>query len=78
MTATLTRFASWPDVLAHVAAGLPVLYQAPLDHWPRSVVATVRGLRPTKVRVNPLCRDADAFFADAGHLDRFYVRSVVR
>ena len=68
---TLTRFASWADVLRHVASGAETLYHAPMDLTPRTVVATVRGKRPTVVRVVPLSNQCDPFNADAGHLDRF-------
>lgn len=35
-------FDSWDDVLAHVRAGLPIYYQAPLDSRPIRIGAAVR------------------------------------
>ena len=70
MGQTGQRFHSWDDVLNHVRTGKPISYQAPMDTRPRSVVATSRG-NGRKVRVDPLSRDADAFWADESHLDRF-------
>lgn len=68
----MERFDSWPDLLAHIRAGGSVRYHAPLDVRPVSVLATVRGRTDrAKVRVIPCSRDADPFWADAGHLDRF-------
>ncbi len=74
----LQPFAIWAEVLAHVAAGQPIWYQAPLDYRPVHVQAVLyrhwRGRhvqKPTKVRVYPPSSDCDPFWADAGHLDRF-------
>ena len=75
---TLRPFATWAEVLTHVAGGQPIWYQAPLEYAPVRVQAMpyrrqrgVRLQKPTKVRVYPPSSDCDPFWADAGHLDRF-------
>ncbi len=68
--ASFVPFPTWDAVLAHVRAGKRTWYHAPLDHRPCYVSAKVRG-NGRKVRVDPMSRDADAFWADEGHLDRF-------
>ncbi len=74
-TRALSRFSSWPEVLAYAATGAPLYYQAPMD------VRAVRiryEARPRTVRIFPpgstgrgRQRTADPFSADAKHLDRF-------
>ena len=74
-------FATWRDVLVHVQASKPIFYQAPLDFRPVRVRVLLhrharRGtqgivLSATVLRVYPPTNDADPFFADARHLDRF-------
>ena len=71
--AMLVPFETWSAVIAHVRSGKPIWYQAPLDARPVSILATVRGENPRKVRVSG-SRDYDTFFADSGHLDRFRQR----
>jgi hypothetical protein len=64
----MNKFASWDDVLAHVASGKVVYYQAPMNWRPVYVVsARVKG---KKIRIGAQ-GDSDAFTADDGHLDRF-------
>lgn len=60
-------FATWTEVLAWVHAGKRIRYHAPLDIFPRHVFARVRGKR---LRIDPLTKDADPFWADSGHLSR--------
>lgn len=68
----LEKFATWDAVLAHVAAGLPVWYYAPLDYRATRLGSSeVRVMRGAKIRIRPPSRDCDPFTADAGHLDRF-------
>jgi len=69
MAKSFAGFASWRDVLDHVASGAPTYYQAPLDYRPVLVAAEPRSRG--RVRVDPLSRDADPFTADHKHLDRF-------
>ena len=69
MAKSFAGFASWRDVLDHVASGAPTYYQAPLDYRPVLVAAELRSRG--RVRVDPLSRDADPFTADHKHLDRF-------
>ena len=65
------RFDSWHDVLAYVAAGRPVYYQAPMMHAPVLIRAKLTKNRRW-VRVYPIYpAEFDAFTADEGHLDRF-------
>jgi hypothetical protein len=61
-------FPDWDSVLAHVSAGNPVYYHAPLDISPVLVGARVSA---KSIRVRPSSRDADPFTADHAHLDRF-------
>lgn len=63
-------FHSWQDVLAYVAAGRPVYYQAPMMARPAFIRAKLTKNR-RNVRLYPDPAEADAFTADAGHLDRF-------
>ncbi|OPZ35979.1 MAG: hypothetical protein BWY99_02108 [Synergistetes bacterium ADurb.BinA166] len=63
-------FASWAQLLDHVRKGKPVSYKAPFDRAHRQVKASVRG-KGQKVRVDQGEQDADPFWADKGHLDRF-------
>lgn len=62
-------FATWAELLDHVAAEYPLAYQAPLDARP--VVITVTRRRDGKLRVTPTFSDAGPFTADEGHLSRF-------
>lgn len=66
---TLQPFATWADVIAHVARGGECWYHAPLDVLPHAVRTELR--KGGKVRVFPWTREADPFTADAGHLSRF-------
>lgn len=68
---TFQAFASWSELLAHVAQ-LPktLWYHAPMDLLPRTVMVT-RVFKNGKVRVVPLTNQADPFTADSGHLSRF-------
>lgn len=63
-------FETWPDLLAHIASGGRVRYQAPLDARPASVIIG-RVFKNGKVRVVPLSNRADPFNADPAHLPRF-------
>lgn len=63
-------FHTWPEVLSHVAAGLPIYYHAPLDLRPRRITIA-RVYQNGKIRVAKPTADCDAFTADAAHLDRF-------
>lgn len=63
----MKSFQAWPEVIAHVKAGLPLFYQAPMDRYPVSIRAKVRG---STLRVHPPTSAADAFTADEKHLDR--------
>jgi hypothetical protein len=65
---TFSPFPTWGEVLAHVEAGLPVYYQAPLDPRPVRIGAK---RRRNRIAVDPLTLDADRFQADAAHLSRF-------
>lgn len=67
----LRAFPDWPAVLRHVRDGRPIWYHAPLDYRPVPVRAKLT-TTSQRVRVSPcLASDADAFTADAGHLERF-------
>lgn len=59
-------FAGWRDILAHVRAGHPIAYHAPLDPSPRWVGALARG-----ERIRILVPQGERFWADRSHLDRF-------
>ncbi len=63
-------FAGWNSVLAHATQGKPLYYQAPLDSRP-VLVRIVKVYKNGKVRIDPLCSDADKFTADFEHADRF-------
>ena len=63
-------FHSWAEVLAHVNAGLPIYYHAPLDFRPRRITIA-RVYKNGKIRVAKPAADVDPFTADATHLDRF-------
>lgn len=76
MTVTYRTFETWPTLLAHVRACLPVYYQAPMDPRPVRVRVQFLGSRfltgeYKQIRVFPPSHDCDPFTADAGHLDRF-------
>jgi hypothetical protein len=68
----LERFASWPDLLAHIESGAVrsegLWYHAPLDILPCSVRVELRARG--KVRVFPWSR-GESFTADEDHLPRF-------
>lgn len=68
----MVKFETWEAVLAHVAAGLPVWYHAPLDYRP-SRLFFLRVMRGAKIRIAPSGKwhSHFSFTADAGHLDRF-------
>jgi hypothetical protein len=67
---TYEAFQSWPQLLDHINAGLPLWYQAPLDVRPAAVTAKVR--KDGRLRVYPhWSSDADPFTADQAHLERF-------
>lgn len=65
------KFESWDEVLAFVDRFGALYYHAPLDARPVRVEVSRRG-RGRKVRVRPPTRDVDPFWADEGHLDRFF------
>lgn len=65
----LTTFDTWTQVLAHVKAGRPTWYRAPLDLLPTRVF--VRVVVAGRVRVDARAFDCDPFDADADHLARF-------
>lgn len=66
-------FATWAAVIAYVRRTGFAWYKAPLDARPVHVRCFVRGKHPRKIRVHPArWREADPFWADAGHLDRFF------
>lgn len=74
---TFRQFDTWAQVIAHVFDNKPIWYQAPLDVRPVPVTAYVivkTGKYTRKVRVIPPSSDADSFWADAGHLERFKMR----
>jgi hypothetical protein len=60
---------AWDKILEHVRAHGFVYYQAPLDPKPVRCPAYVRG-NGRRIRIKPLARDVDAFWADSGHEDR--------
>lgn len=64
----LKEFELWTELVDYIREGGHVWYHAPLDVYPVKVEATARRGR---VRVVPPTRDADPFYADAGHLSRF-------
>lgn len=65
----LQPFDSWAEVLAAARNGEPLWYKAPLDYSARRVHPSyVKGRR---IRIAKPSSDADAFWADSGHLDRF-------
>lgn len=66
-------FPTWNEVLAYVREGKPVYYKAPMDVRPVRVLASVRG-KGQKVRVATGAEAGD-FWADAGHLNRFFRRA---
>ncbi len=77
MTVNLVPFVSWSAFLAYLAGDgradqTPrwVWYRAPLDARAR-MVRILKVYKNGKVRIDPCSADADAFTADAGHLDRF-------
>lgn len=63
-------FHTWADVLAHVTAGLPIYYHAPMDYRPFRI-QIARIYKNGKVRVAKPHMACDGFTADAAHLDRF-------
>jgi hypothetical protein len=63
-------FASWAQLLDHVAAGYQLWYHAPMDYRPAQVSAVVR--KDGKLRCTPIFTGgADPFTADLAHLERF-------
>ena len=69
---TFVPFTTWHAVIEHVRLGKATYCQAPLDYRPVYVLARcgIDQLRDF-IRVTPPSTDADPFWADAGHLDRF-------
>jgi hypothetical protein len=69
----MVGFATWREVLDHVASGAKVYYHAPLSCRPVLVHCTVSGPKSRVVRVHAseTDREADNFSADSKHLDRF-------
>lgn len=64
-------FNTWEEVLEYAKThiGQSMRYKAPMDL--RAVtVKIVKVAKDGKIRLNPWSKDADAFTADAGHLDR--------
>lgn len=67
------KFYSWKEVLDAIGSnGKNVLlhYQAPMDTRPSLVYCSRRG-NGRKIRVDPRTNQADTFWADESHLDRF-------
>jgi hypothetical protein len=62
-------FATWAQLLDHIAAGYRLFYQAPLDYRPAQVSAVVRC--DGQIRVTPVYSDCDPFTAGTAHLERF-------
>ncbi len=72
---TYRSFDSWADVLAAASQGVRLFYHAPMDYRPVAITtASAGGKARNKIKVFPPTNDADPFVADAGHLDRFWVR----
>lgn len=65
----MVKFATWAEVLAFVDGGGWLWYHAPFDARPTSV-RVVKRYKNGKLLLDAGSRDADAFRADAGHLDR--------
>lgn len=68
-------FVSWDALLTHLrqrGEGCYIWYHAPLDHKPVRVLVK-KIYKNGKVRLDPCHKNADAFTADEGHLDRFRV-----
>lgn len=63
-------FASWAQLLDHVAGSYPLYYQAPMDHQP--VLIAVKQRQDGCLRVYPPYRGCDPFTADERHLERFW------
>jgi len=61
------------EVIAHLRAGRPLYYKAPLSYRAVRIdnVARPFGKNRIYIRADRLDRDSDPFTADAGHLDRF-------
>lgn len=68
----LTKPTTWQDLLDAVSDDRSIYYQAPLDHTPHYVHCTRRG-KGKKVRVDPMNRECDPFWADYTHIGRFFV-----
>ena len=66
----LIIFNTWSELQAHIAAGLPLWYQAPMDYRPVHIEAVLLP-RTGNIRVFPPTDDADPFVADVDHLPRF-------
>lgn len=64
------KFSSWSEVVDAAKRGARLWYHAPLDRNPVRVQID-RVFKNGKIRIAKPSRDADAFTADAGHLDRF-------
>jgi hypothetical protein len=71
---TYMGFCKWADVLWAAHCGDRLYYQAPLDARPVRV-HVARIFKNGKLRIAKPSRDADAFTADAAHLDRFLTES---
>ncbi len=74
-----TKFATWEDLYTFCAQNdtytAPLYYRAPLDVYPVKVAIT-RAYKNGKLAVEPTS-SAPTFKADAGHLERFSLRTWV-
>lgn len=68
-------FATWGDVLHAAGANADLYYWPPMNYRPVLILSyRVTGLNP-RARIKVARQgNNDAFYADAGHLDRFYTK----
>lgn len=68
-------FATWEGVLHAAGANAALYYWPPMNHQPVLICSyRVTGMNP-KARIKIAKQgDNDSFYADAGHLDRFYTK----
>jgi len=69
-----TPFESWAAALEYVERNGLIYYHAPLDYRPVYMRAKLSKAR-RKIRIIPLERFADPFWADEGHLDRLFAKA---
>lgn len=68
----LEKFPSWIAVLTWIESGYEIFYHAPMDRRPVRVTARRgKGSHRYKVKVTPRTNDADPFWTDLEHFDRF-------